>query len=182
MLNSTDASTWAFNNQEKQGQTGSFTPKPNKNNNPTISGNPPSCFSIARVEGAPKAVKTAPSNKQMLPPSVQKNISATASPIRSDLEVSLSRYKDTSKSSSKDTSHSNKVEAYTKAKPTAHRTLRAENPATNVLTGRVSNKKQKKKLGTMQAKSKLCFHKRSTAPKKGKPRDRPHPDASFWPR
>ena len=127
---------------------------------------------VASVEGVPRAVKTAPNNKQMLPASVQKNISATASPIRSDLEVSLSRYKDTSRSSSKDISHSNRVEAYTKAKPAAHKTLKASNPATNVRTGRVSNKKQKKKLGTMQAKSKLCFHKRSTAPRKDNPRFR----------
>jgi len=31
MENSTEASTWAFSNQEKQGHRGNFTPKPKRN-------------------------------------------------------------------------------------------------------------------------------------------------------
>lgn len=98
--NSTDASTCAFNSQEKKGHTGILTPKPIIKNKPTH------VLSVTKVStkldipySQPKV--NIPINKKILPNKVHITISLIASPILSDFDVKRNKLIDNNKRHSK---------------------------------------------------------------------------------
>jgi hypothetical protein len=99
--NSTEASTCALSNHEKQGQIGNFTPKPNRNIKLATLVALVENLTWSSVKIPSEKYNIKPTNKKILPAKVQKNISVTASPIRSDLAVNLSKNKDDRSNDSK---------------------------------------------------------------------------------
>lgn len=125
MENSTEASTWAFNNQEKKGQTGTLTPKPINNKTGIKLEAGADFVKDEKVKTPNNDIQEKAVNKARLPTKVQKNISTLASTTRSDFEVKRSKYKEVKSKSSKQIKNTNKESVTIKTNETKPKTVNA---------------------------------------------------------
>jgi hypothetical protein len=98
-----------------------------------------------------------PTNNPKLPTSVQKNISVTASPIRSDFAVACKRYREVSSNNSKETKAISKLTVWIKINPAARRQKRVLRLGRRAAVGLRSNWLRKTTKGkTLESNTARC--------------------------
>jgi len=155
MENSVEASTWARRSQEKQGHNGTLTPKPQDRRKVVTK---PTWLKprSAKEKNPRKKRDKKPTKRPKLPNKVQKAISATASSIRSDLEVSLSKKREAMSKSSKLTKKTRREEVKIKLTPADKIREKVKMTAGKAFCCLVTRRKKKTKDGKTKAKRVAC--------------------------
>jgi len=133
--NSTDASTCALRSHEKQGQRGTFTPKPRTKHPPKNSVERGAVCENRKIPCEKSWLK--PPSRPKLPTRVHRAISVAASITRSDFDVRRRRYSEVRSSSSKPMKSQSRLSVSTTTLAAASSRPRTARAGRATLAGRV---------------------------------------------